>query len=328
MRNFARTSVLWVIVLMAMAFGVEPSLAAEQRFALVIGNDEYRAAKLATSANDAGLVADALQSAGFTVTGARNLDQATMRESVREFIGQVSAAGPDAVALIYLAGIGLQFQGENYFVPVDADIQRDVDVPLQAIRVSDFTQPLAALPGRVKIVILDAARQNPFGGGDRPLASGLALVDAVPGIAIAYNAAPGTVAPDEAGPYGAYAMSLTEMIAAGGLGLDDLFARLRLRVSDLTHGAEVPWYVSQIDGPFFITERAADAERHAGRRNPRAADARFQQRRRRLCGGARPRHHRRLRAIPRVLSERPLFGARRRHAGGAPRSDHLAALRG
>ena len=166
MRNFARTSVLWVIVLMAMAFGVEPSLAAEQRFALVIGNDEYRAAKLATSANDAGLVADALQSAGFTVTGARNLDQATMRESVREFIGQVSAAGPDAVALIYLAGIGLQFQGENYFVPVDADIQRDVDVPLQAIRVSDFTQPLAALPGRVKIVILDAARQNPFGGGD------------------------------------------------------------------------------------------------------------------------------------------------------------------
>ena len=259
MRNFARTSVLWVIVLMAMAFGVEPSLAAEQRFALVIGNDEYRAAKLATSANDAGLVADALQSAGFTVTGARNLDQATMRESVREFIGQVSAAGPDAVALIYLAGIGLQFQGENYFVPVDADIQRDVDVPLQAIRVSDFTQPLAALPGRVKIVILDAARQNPFGGGDRPLASGLALVDAVPGIAIAYNAAPGTVAPDEAGPYGAYATSLTEMIAAGGLGLDDLFARLRLRVSDLTHGAEVPWYVSQIDGPFFITERAADA---------------------------------------------------------------------
>ena len=259
MRNFARTSVLWVIVLMAMAFGAKPSQAAEQRFALVIGNDEYRAAKLATSANDAGLVADALQSAGFTVTGARNLDQATMRESFREFIGQVSAAGPDAVALVYLAGIGLQFQGENYFVPVDADIHRDVDVPLQAIRVSDFTQPLAALPGRVKIVILDAARQNPFGGGDRPLASGLVLVDAVPGMAIAYNAAPGTVAPDEAGPYGAYATSFTEMIAAGGLGLDDLFARLRLRVSDLTHGAEVPWYVSQIDGPFFITERAADA---------------------------------------------------------------------
>ena len=95
--------------------------------------------------------------------------------------------------------------------------------------------------------------------GDQPLASGLALVDAVPGMAIAFNAAPGTVGPDEPGPYGAYATALTEMIAAGGLSLDDIFARVRLRVSNLTQGAEIPWYVSQIGGPFFMTERAADA---------------------------------------------------------------------
>src|SRR6202035_5079580 len=259
MTKLARAAALWLLVIVALTLGQHAAQAAEQRFALVIGNDEYRAAKLATSANDAGLIADALQSAGFTVTGARNLDQATLRESFREFIGQVSAAGPDAVALVYLAGIGLQFNGENYFVPVDADIQRDVDVPLQAIRISDFTQPLASLPGRVKIVILDAARQNPFGGGNQPLAGGLALVEPMRSMAIAFNAAPGTVAPDEQGPYGAYATSLTEMIAAGGLGLDDLFARLRLRVSDLTQGAEVPWYASQIEGPFFMTERAVDA---------------------------------------------------------------------
>jgi uncharacterized caspase-like protein len=259
MTKFARAAALGLLVILALTLGGHTSQAAEQRFALVIGNDEYKAAKLATSANDAGLVADALQSAGFTVTGARNLDQATLRESFREFIGQVSAAGPDAVALVYLAGIGLQFNGENYFVPVDADIQRDVDVPLQAIRISDFTQPLASLPGRVKIVILDAARQNPFTGGNQPLAGGLALVEPTPSMAIAFNAAPGTVAPDEQGPYGAYATSLTEMIAAGGLGLDDLFARLRLRVSDLTQGAEVPWYASQIDGPFLMTELAAGA---------------------------------------------------------------------
>jgi hypothetical protein len=124
---------------------------------------------------------------------------------------------------------------------------------------SDFTQPLAALPGRVKIVVLDAARQNPFARGGQPLASGLALVDPVRDMAIAFNAAPGTVAPDEQGPYGAYATSLTEMIAAGGLTLDDIFARVRLRVSELTQGAEVPWYAAQLDGPFFMTERAADA---------------------------------------------------------------------
>src|ERR1700729_378235 len=258
MKKLLHASLLWLVACFALTLSLRPGLA-EQRFALVVGNSQYKTATLPPPANDAGLVADALQSAGFTVTGARNLDQATLRESFREFIGQVSAAGPDAVALVYLAGIGLQFNGENYFVPVDADIQRDVDVPLQAIRISDFTQPLASLPGRVKIVILDAARQNPFGGGNQPLAGGLALVEPMRSMAIAFNAAPGTVAPDEQGPYGAYATSLTEMIAAGGLGLDDLFARLRLRVSDLTQGAEVPWYVSQIDGPFYFTELAADA---------------------------------------------------------------------
>jgi len=98
--------------------------AAEMRFALVVGNDEYKSAKLATPANDAGLVADALTAAGFTVTGVRNLDQATLRESFREFLGQVAAAGPDAVAVVYLAGFGVQFAGENYFVPVDADLAR------------------------------------------------------------------------------------------------------------------------------------------------------------------------------------------------------------
>jgi uncharacterized caspase-like protein len=144
-------------------------------------------------------------------------------------------------------------------VPVDADIARDVDVPLQAIRISDFIQPLAALPGHVKIVILDAARQNPFAQGGQPLASGLALVDPARDMAFAFNAAPGTVGPNEPGPYGAYATALTEMIAAGGLTLDDIFARARLRVSDLTRGVEVPWYASQIQGPFFMTERVAGA---------------------------------------------------------------------
>jgi uncharacterized caspase-like protein len=259
MIGFARALFFCLIAVAALLLGQRPGQAQEVRFALVIGNDHYRAGTLPTPANDAGLVADALTMAGFTVTGAQNLDQATLRETFREFLGQVSAAGPNAVALVYLAGYGLQFEGENYFVPVDADIARAVDVPLQAIRISDFTQPLAALPGRVKIVILDAAHQNPFARSGEPLASGLALVEPPPSMAVAFNNAPGTVAPDEPGPYGAYATALTEMIGAGGLSLDDIFAQLRLRVSEQTQGAEVPWYASQIGEPFFLTERAAAA---------------------------------------------------------------------
>ncbi|MFZ0425908.1 MAG: caspase domain-containing protein [Xanthobacteraceae bacterium] len=259
MVGFARALLFCLIAAAALLLTQCPGQAQEVRFALVVGNDHYRTGTLPTPANDAGLVADALTAAGFTVTGAQNLDQATLRETFREFLGQVSAAGPNAVALVYLAGYGLQFEGENYFVPVDADIQRDVDVPLQAIRISDFTQPLAAMPGRVKIIILDAAHQNPFARGGQPLASGLALVEPPPSMAIAFNTAPGTVGPDEPGPYGAYATALTEMIGTGGLSLDDIFTQVRLRVSEQTQGAEVPWYASQIAEPFFLTERAADA---------------------------------------------------------------------
>src|ERR1700761_3210568 len=179
MFDFKRATILSLLVVLMVVLGQQVGYAQETRFALVVGNDEYKAGKLATPANDAGLIADAVQTAGFSVTGARNLEQATLRESFREFLEQVNAAGPDAGALVYLAGYGLQFQGENYFVPVDADIHRDVDVPLQAIRVSDFTQPLAALPGRVKMVGSDAARQIPFWSGDQPLAGGLALVDPI-----------------------------------------------------------------------------------------------------------------------------------------------------
>jgi uncharacterized caspase-like protein len=80
--------------------------AAEIRLALVVGNDEFKSGKLATPPNDTGLMADALMTARFIVTGARNLDQATPRESFREFLGQVAAAGPDAVTLFIAQGSG------------------------------------------------------------------------------------------------------------------------------------------------------------------------------------------------------------------------------
>jgi uncharacterized caspase-like protein len=233
--------------------------APERRFALVIGNSEYKAGRLPTAANDAGLIAETLRTAGFDVAGARDLDQDTLRRSIREFLDKVSAAGPQAVTFVYLAGYGLQFEGENYIVPIDASIRRDEDIPIEAIRVSDFTRPLAATPGAVKLFVVDAARQHPFTPAGAPLASGLALVEPDPGMLIAFNAAPGSIASIENGPYGAFAQALAEMIGTGGLGLDDLFARLRLRVNEKTNGIAVPWYASKITQPFLFMERTPDA---------------------------------------------------------------------
>ncbi|TPJ45874.1 caspase domain-containing protein [Mesorhizobium sp. B2-7-1] len=231
----------------------------QKRLAFVIGNAAYPSGALATPANDAGLIAQTLQAAGFDVVGARDVDQESLRGAYRDFLAKVSAAGPDAIVFVYLAGHGAQFEGENYFLPVDAKIANPADVPIQAVRVSDLTRPLAALPTKVNIIVLDAARPNDFPQSDQPLAGGLALVDPDPNMLVAFNAAPGTAAPAGKGPYGAYAQALAEMMRDGGLSLEDLFDRTRLRVNEVTQGAQVPWDVSKIDTPFVFFDRAPDA---------------------------------------------------------------------
>src|ERR1700732_662396 len=251
--------------LVALAFALTPLLMAanaahaEKRIALVIGNAGYQTGALNTPANDAGLVAQTLQASGFDVVGARDLDQDSLRRAFRDFLDKASASGTDTVAFIYLSGYGLQLEGENYFVPVDAKIARDTDVPLEAVRVSDYTRPLAALGLKASIVVLDAARANPFAKSGKPLAGGLALVEPEPGTLIAFNAAPGTVAQNEPGPYSSYAQALAEMMREGGLPVTDLFNRVRLRVNEITKGAQVPWNASKLQASFYFFERAPDA---------------------------------------------------------------------
>ncbi|HMI11641.1 MAG TPA: caspase family protein, partial [Bradyrhizobium sp.] len=231
----------------------------EKRIALVVGNGAYAKSPLATAANDAGLIAQTLQAAGFDVIGARDLDGDTLRRSFRDFIQKAEASGPDTVAMVYLAGYGMQLAGENYFIPVDSTISRDTDIPTEGMRISDYVRQLASLPLKAGVVVLDAARQQPFIEGGQPLASGLALVEPDPHMLIAFNAAPGTIAPNEQGPYGAYAQSLAEMIRTGGLPLPEVFSRVRLRVNEASKGAQVPWDAQKIDAQFMFFDRAPDA---------------------------------------------------------------------
>src|SRR5262252_7281068 len=121
--------------------GPPPAGGGQKRIALVVGNSGYQAAPLKTAANDAGLIAQTLQAAGFDVVGARDLDQESMRRALRDFLEKATAAGPDTVAFVYLSGHATQLEGENYFIPVDAKIGRDVDVAAEAVRVSDYIRP-------------------------------------------------------------------------------------------------------------------------------------------------------------------------------------------
>jgi uncharacterized caspase-like protein len=235
----------------------------EKRIALVVGDGAYAKSPLATAANDAGLIAQTLQAAGFDVVGARDLDADTLRRSFRDFIQKAEASGPGTVAMVYLAGYGMQLAGENYFIPVDSALSRDVDIPIEGLRVSDYVRQLASLPLKASIVVLDAARQQPFIEGGQPIASGLSLVEPDAHMLIAFNAAPGTIAPNEQGPYGVYAQSLAEMIRTGGLPLPEVFNRVRLRVNDASKGAQVPWDAEKIDAQFMFFNRAPDAPAQA-----------------------------------------------------------------
>ncbi|WP_300163951.1 caspase domain-containing protein [Bradyrhizobium sp.] len=231
----------------------------EKRVALVIGNGAYAKSPLATTANDAGLVAQNLQAAGFDVIGARDLDADSLRKTFRDFMQKVEVDPANTVAMVYLAGYGVQLAGENYFIPVDATINRDTDIPIEGLRISDYTRELASVPLKASIFVLDAAREQPFVEGGNPIASGLALVDPQPNMLIAFNAAPGTVAPTEPGPYGAYAQALAEMIRTGGLTLPEVFDRVRLRVSENTKGGQIPWDAQKIQVQFTFFDRAPDA---------------------------------------------------------------------
>jgi uncharacterized caspase-like protein len=235
----------------------------EKRIALVVGNGAYAKSPLATAANDAGLVAQTLQAAGFDVVGARDLDGETLRRSFRDFIQKAEASGPDTVAMVYLAGYGMQLAGENYFIPVDSTLSRDTDIPTEGLRISDYIRQLAALPLKAGVVVLDAARQQPFIEGGQPIASGLALVEPEAHMLIAFNAGPGTIAPNEQGSYGVYAQSLAEMIRTGGLPLPEVFNRVRLRVNEASKGAQVPWDAEKIDAQFVFFDRAPDAPAQA-----------------------------------------------------------------
>jgi uncharacterized caspase-like protein len=263
-RRLGRHTVLTIMLAVAVIVGLSPRVAdaqdgTEKRLALVIGNAGYQSGELATPANDAGLIAQTLQAAGFDVIGARDLDGDSLRQTLRDFVEKARLAGPGSVAFLYLAGHGVQFEGENYFVPVDAKVERDTDVPLHAIRLSDYLRPLGSLPLKARFVVLDAARENAYSAYGNPLAGGLALVEPETGSLIAYNSAPGTIAPEGAGPYGAYAQALAEMIRDGGLAHDLVFERVRLRVGDVTQGAYLPWNTGKIDPTFFFFERAPDA---------------------------------------------------------------------
>jgi hypothetical protein len=233
---------------------------AESRHALVIGNSAYQSVPaLPNPANDARAITEFLKSAGFEVTSVHNLTLGDMRQAISQFADTLAGKGSEAVAAVYYAGHGLQVDGENFLVPIDANIVREADVPLHALRLADLMNALAAIPSKSRIVMLDACRNNPFSEINKVTGRGLAIVDAPPGTIISYATSPGSEALDGDGANSPYT---TAILAAGkeqGLPVEQAFKRVRFAVNSATNKQQLPWESSSLTSDFSFFPGPSDA---------------------------------------------------------------------
>jgi hypothetical protein len=173
-----------------------------------------------------------------------------MRRTVGNFASLVAEKGPDTVALVFYAGHGLQVDGENYLVPIDASIQREADVPLQAMRLTDLMNALAAVPSKSRIVILDACRNNPFSEINKTTGRGLAIVDAPSGSLVSYSTAPGTEAQDGDGANSPFTAALLKVGQRQGMPIEQILKQVRQAVNETTNRQQTPWESSSLTNDF------------------------------------------------------------------------------
>jgi caspase domain-containing protein len=237
---------------------------AENRVALVIGESAYRVVTpLPNPANDAQAMSQLLRDSGFEVTTAPDLSQKEMNEKVGDFAAKIAAKGPDTVALVFYAGHGMQIDGENYLVPVDVDPKRETDIPLQAVRLNDVLNTLNSVPSKMRILLLDACRNNPFSGINKTAGRGLALVDTktgIPGTFLSYSTSPGAEAEDGNGTDSPYTTALLSAAREPGVPIEEAFKRVRVAVNKATEGRQTPWDSSSLTEDFrFIAGTGIDA---------------------------------------------------------------------
>jgi hypothetical protein len=262
-------------IIVAMLF-VEPAVA-DKRVALVVGNSTYRnVALLDNPANDARLLASTLRDLGFALVGGDaqlDLDKASFDRAVQDFGTQLQGAD---VGLFFYAGHGVQVRGTNYLIPVDANPTREADVDFQMLDTNLVMRQMEGAGTRLNLVILDACRNNPFGGRGlvvgrgrdtetvrlRSTTSGLAQMQAPEGTLISFATQPGSVARDGSDGHSPYSKALAETIRRPGLGIFDTFNQVGLEVKRATAGAQQPWVSSSpIDGTFyFVPAQGAGAQ--------------------------------------------------------------------
>jgi tetratricopeptide (TPR) repeat protein len=232
------------------------------RVALVIGNSAYRhVPSLNNPVNDASLIASALKADGFAVTVADNLDRDGLINALKVFATKADNAD---WAVVYFAGHGIEMGGTNYLIPIDAKLLTDRDVELEAV---PSGQVMHAIDGahQLRVVILDACRNNPFvdsmrrtAGGGRDIGRGLARIEPARGTLVFYAAKEGTIAADGDGADSPFATALAKHLSEPGIEVDKMFRLVIDDVFDATGNKQEPFMYGSLPGrqDFYFRPRS------------------------------------------------------------------------
>jgi formylglycine-generating enzyme required for sulfatase activity len=196
-------------------------------------------------------MADTLGKVGFSVDLVLDGTEEEMERAFASHGARLKAGGPASIGLIYYAGHGVQSQGLNYLVPVDANARSEQDIWRQAPRLGDALRYVEHAGNAVNFVILDACRDNPLPSATRSAAGGLAEVKPARGLLISYSTAPGYVAYDGEGGNSTFALALAETLGQENLIAEQVFKRVADRVNQSTNGLQTPFYNSGLTGADF-----------------------------------------------------------------------------
>ncbi len=244
---------------------------AQKRVALVLGNAAYQhAPQLANPKNDAIDIAAALHKHGFQVLKGLDLDKAGMERAIRDFAGALAAA-PD-VGVFFYAGHGLQVSGQNYLVPIDAQLTGASALDFELVRL-DFVHRIMEREARTNILFIDACRNNPLarnlaramGTRSAEVGRGLAPIEAGAGTLISFSTQPGNVALDGTGRNSPFAGALIRYASSSKDDLGAILIDVRNEVMNATKNQQVPWEHSALRGRFYFHvhagPRLSEAER-------------------------------------------------------------------
>jgi tetratricopeptide (TPR) repeat protein len=236
--------------------GLDYAYKDEKRYALVVGNSSYskEIGFLKNPANDAQDIASELRKCNFEVELLLNATHRQIEIAANKLFKTLSDGPKDkTVGLFFYAGHGVQFEGVNYLVPIDASITTPSDVVYACYPIDKILGKMEFANSRMNIVILDACRSNPFPATVRSGSpQGLAQVRAAKGSYVAFATAPGSVASDGNGRNGLYTQELLKALRKPNTTIEQMFKEVRQRVSDGSNGQQNTWDNSNIVGDFYF----------------------------------------------------------------------------